>query len=104
MAWGQQTMEALRRWLNPSTWYTGNPIDEERFFLFIATAWNEQHTIWDEAAAREILPNEVRKPHPELGENPMPDVPGRCKSDGTLILDFLSRVQDNKKFVLLTPT
>ena len=57
MVWSEQTEEALRHWLGPETWYTGHPCDDARFSVFVASVWNDEHRIWDEAVVREKIRN-----------------------------------------------
>ena len=52
MAWSDETMEALRRWHRPGTWCPGNPIDDARFCVFIASVRHDKHEIWNEWLAK----------------------------------------------------
>jgi len=94
-------MQALNDWLSPETWYKEHPIDDGRFFVFVASVWSDVHRIWDEAAAREIIASHARDLHPGFDELST-KVAEKRVSQGTLILDFLSNLSEAQKLALLT--
>ncbi|KKL74448.1 hypothetical protein LCGC14_2064760 [marine sediment metagenome] len=103
MAWSDQTKEALQKWLGPETWYKEHPLDDARFSVFVASVWNDQHSIWDEPRTREIITQEAIQLHSECDEDQAKKVAEGRVSKGTAILDFLSHVRDEGQFTLLSP-
>ncbi len=101
MAWSEQTMQALEHWLGPETWYKRHPIDDARFHVFIASVWNDEHRIWDEVQAREIIRQEARRLHPG-SDQLAAQVAEKRVTEGTTILDFLWHLREEKRFGLLT--
>src|SRR5262245_23442261 len=102
MAWSEQTKEALKQWLGPDTWYARHPIDDARFCIFVASVWNDEHRIWDEGMAREIIREQAKQLHPGL-DDLAEKVAEKRVSEGTTILDFLAHLQAEMRFGLLTP-
>ena len=102
MGWSEHTMESLRRWLAPDTWYPGNAHDDARFFVFVASVWNDAHESWDPVTAREIIASEAKRVHPG-SDNLAAKVAAERVSEGTTILDFLSHLREQKQFGLLSP-
>jgi hypothetical protein len=99
--WSKQTEEALRLWLSPDTWEKSHSKEDARFSVFIASVWNDEHSIWDEAEVREKIRNKAVELHPgyeELAE----EVAINRVSEGTAILNFLSHVREKDKFALLS--
>jgi hypothetical protein len=101
MAWSEQTNEALRRWLAPETWHTSHHLDDARFSVFVASVWNDEHSIWDETLAREKIREKATELHLEHSHMAK-DVADRRVSEGTAILDFLSHVREEDQFALLS--
>jgi hypothetical protein len=102
MAWSEQTKEALQRWLSPGTWYKSHPLDNARFSVFVASVWNDEHSIWDAAETREIIREKATDLHPKLSHL-APEVAKNRISEGTAVLDFLSHVREKGQFALLSP-
>ncbi|KKL07867.1 hypothetical protein LCGC14_2581710 [marine sediment metagenome] len=100
MAWSDQTKEALHQWLAPDTWYNGNPQDDARFSVFVASVWNDEHSVWDETRTRERITQEGIKLHPGCDDLAKQVAKSRV-SEGTAILDFLSHVRKKGQFALL---
>ena len=102
MKWSDETMEELRTWLAPGTWYKNHPCDDSRFYVFVASVWNDEHRLWDEAAAREIIANKAVELHPNSNDLAK-EVAAKRISEGTSILDFLSLLRAEGRFALLSP-
>jgi hypothetical protein len=101
MAWSEQTKEALQRWLSPQTWYKSEPREDARFSVFVASVWNDEHSIWDETLTHEEIRNRVAELHLE-DSYLAKDVADSRVSEGTAILDFLSHVRKEGQFALLS--
>ena len=72
------------------------------FSVFVASVWNDEHSIWDETVARE----EIRKKAIELhleDSHLAKDVAASRVLKGTAILEFLSHVREEGQFALLSP-
>ncbi len=103
MAWSDQTEEALQQWLGPETWHTGHPLDDARFSVFVASVWNDNHSIWDPSETREIITKKAIQLHPKFdAEHAKKEAETRV-SEGTAILDFLLHVREKGQFTLLSP-
>jgi hypothetical protein len=101
MAWSKQTEKALRRWLGPETWYKPHPTDDARFSVFVASVWNDEHSIWNETEACEIIRKKATELHPEQSDLAK-EVAKKRVSEGTAILDFLTHVRKEDQFSLLS--
>ena len=101
MTWSDKTNEALRAWLRPRTWDTDSADDRSRFFVFVASVWNDEHRLWDEAEACEIIANEAEKLHPDSGDRAR-TVAKKRVFEGTRILDFLWLLRKKGRFELLS--
>lgn len=101
MAWSEQTEEALRQWLAPETWHKEHPLDDARFSVFVASVWNDEHSIWDEILTRDKIRNKATELHPKLRDLAK-DVANSRVSEGTTILDFLSHVREKGQFALVS--
>lgn len=95
MAWSENTMVKLRNWVGLSTYYKHHPLDDDRFYSFIAAIWNEKQCLWDEQSASDIMENEAKKLHPEDNDALIEKVVSERRSEGTLILEFLSKQINN---------
>jgi hypothetical protein len=95
MSWNTSTMKALERWLRPSTAYKEHPIDDARFYGFIAQVWFECQGLWDEDLAREEMTSTAKRLHPEWPDDLISGFVEDRKEQGTLILDFLSSLRAN---------
>ncbi len=102
MDWSKSTLEAMRHWLGPGTWHKTHPIDDARFFVFVASVWNDEHKIWDETVARERIRHEALRLHPG-SDDLAAKVAERRVSQGAIILDFLAHLREDGRFGLLTP-
>ena len=104
MAWSEQTEEALRHWLGRETWHSGHHLDNARFSVFVASVWNDEHSIWDdEALVHEKIREKAIELHPKHNRHSAEDEVARCVSKGTTILEFLLGVRENGQFSLLSP-
>ena len=103
MAWSEQTQRALQAWLAPETWYKGHPLDDARFSVFVASVWNDQHSVWDEVETREIITQGAIQLHAGFDDDLAKEVAERRVSEGTAILDFLLHVRKKGQFALLSP-
>ena len=103
MVWSEQTEEALRHWLGRETWHTGHHYDDARFSVFVASVWNDEHSIWDEALAREKIREKAIELHPKFNRNLAQDEAKNRVSEGTVILKFLLDVRKKGQFSLLSP-
>ena len=92
--WNENTMSALQTWLSPETWYKHHPIDDGRFYNFIVAVWDERRSLWDESLAREIMNREAKSLHPDVDPEFIAKTLDRRRSEGTLILDFLTHVKE----------
>lgn len=97
MKWSAQTMEALKRWLAPSTSYKWHPIDNSRFYLFIGCVWKDCQSLWDEGKSAEIMRQEALRLHPEWDKKSISEFVDKRRSEGTLILDFLCTLREENK-------
>ncbi len=103
MAWSDQTNKALQQWLAPETWYKGHPLDDARFSVFVASVWNDEHSIWDEPQTREIITKKAIQLHPKFdAEHAKKEAESRV-SEGKAILQFLLHVRKKCQFPLLSP-
>ena len=93
--WNDRTMNALRLWLDPDTWYKRQPFDDCRFYDFLAAVWNEQRTLWNEVEAREIIIREANSIHPTAASRLLIETIRKREAQGTLILDFLTHRNDS---------
>ncbi|MEQ8791758.1 MAG: hypothetical protein RIC55_36180 [Pirellulaceae bacterium] len=94
MPWSPQTTTALRNWIGKPTWHTSHPLDEQRFYRFIAAVWRDEHGIWNEALARETMVREAMSLDPEIGREFAEEEVDLWRSKGTLILDFFSNMRE----------
>jgi hypothetical protein len=94
MSWNASTIKALERWLAPETSYKEHPIDDARFYSFIAQLWSERPGLWDEGLAREEMTSTAKRLHPEWPDDLISEFVEDRKEQGTLILDFLSSLRD----------
>ncbi len=101
MTWSDDTKEALRQWLAPSTWHTGHPTDDSRFCVFVASVWNDEQKLWDEAEARQIIANKAMALHDGIGDLAKEEAAKRVR-EGSTILDFLSLLRGAGRFGLLS--
>ena len=90
-------MAALRKWLGPETSYKWHPLDNGRFYEFIHAVWLEHQRLWDESLAREIMEREARTLHPEWGPELIGEMIEKRRSEGSLILDYLSHLREQGK-------
>ncbi|HUT89606.1 MAG TPA: hypothetical protein VMY37_08930 [Thermoguttaceae bacterium] len=102
MTWSEQTRQALHRWLAPDTWHKRHPLDDARFSVFVASVWNDVHSLWDEAETREKIAREAIELHPECDDLAKKVAETRV-SEGTAILDFLCHLRDHGQMGLLSP-
>lgn len=98
MTWSQETEEALQAWLAADTAHDRNPHDDSRFYDFIFNVWISEQRIWDEALARQKMKQKAQQLHPQWQSNMIESFIEERRSEGTLILDFLSNAK--KKGVL----
>ena len=91
MNWSEETKEALHGWLGRGAAYKKHPIDNERFYIFLAHVWQDCGTLWDEATAREIMKHKARELHPEAewSDSFIDSFVRERVSEGTNILEFL---------------
>jgi hypothetical protein len=94
MAWNENTMNALRQWVNPNTSGFSHPIDEGRFYYFIYALWQEEHRLWNEALAREVIETEFRRLHPEWGDALIDRIVKTAHDKGTTVLDYLCHMRE----------
>jgi hypothetical protein len=94
MTWSQKTEEALQAWLAPDTAHERNPHDDARFYDFILNVWIDEQGIWDEALARQKLKQKAQQLHPQWQSNMIDSFIDERRSEGTLILDFLSNAKE----------
>ena len=93
MPWSQKTEEALQSWLAPDTAHDRTPHDDSRFHDFVFNVWIDEQGIWDEALARQKMKQKAHQLHPQWQSNMIDSFIEKRKSEGTLILDFLSDVR-----------
>ena len=103
MPWSDETNAALRRWLGPETWNSGQPADQHRFYVFIAHVWNERREIWDERVARDDMLATARSLYPERDERRLDDRLVPYCDEGRRLLEFLGCVAEYGSFVLPVP-
>ena len=103
MSWSKETMDALYNWLARDTSYKAHPIDDVNFYVFIGHVWRDTHQVWDESNVRDILRNKLNELHPDWPPDLTEEVIERGRSEGTLILDFLSGLKDTRKLNDLLP-
>ena len=101
MVWSHETERALEAWLAPDTAYDGNPHDAARFYEFIFRVWLDVRGIWDEALARQKMKERAKQLHPQLQSNMIDSFIDRRRSEGTLILDFLSNAKEKGLLAML---
>ena len=94
MTWSPKTEEALRAWLAPDTAHDRNPHDDSRFYEFIFYVWIDEQGIWDEALARQKMKQKAQQLHPEWPSDMIDSFIEERRSEGTLILDFLSNAKE----------
>lgn len=94
MFWSKKTEEALEAWLAPDTAYDGNPHDDSRFYEFIFYVWLDVQGIWDEALARQRMKQKSKQLHPQWQSDMIDSFIEKRRSEGTLILDFLSSAKE----------
>ena len=94
MTWSLKTEEALQAWLAPDTAHEGNPHDDSRFYEFIFYVWLDEQGIWDEALARQKMKQKAQQLHPQWQSNMIDSFIEERRSEGTLILDFLSNAKE----------
>lgn len=92
MDWSDKTNRALKKWLNPGTWYTDR--DEGRFYGFLLAIWDDHQGIWNEAVARETMTRVAIELHPEVVESLVEKTVEEMLTKGTVILEFLSQMKD----------
>jgi len=85
--WNETTMDALRRWIGPSTGLKHHPRETERFHQFVLAVWDQSHALWDECAARETLTCEAKRLHPDIDPDYFERFIERTMTAGTAILD-----------------
>lgn len=95
MSWNANTMNALERWLGPSTAYKEHPLDDARFYSFVAQVWCERQGLWDESLAREEMAKAAKRLHPEWSLDLISGFVEKRHEQGTLILDFLSSLREH---------
>jgi len=86
-------MQSLRTWLSSAKWHEHHPVDDPKFYDFIAAVWDETQRLWDEIAAKDLIASEAEECHPEL-KHLVPQAVTRAHEEGTLILDFLCRMKE----------
>lgn len=96
MAWSQKTQEALKAWLAPDTAHESSPHDNSRFYEFIFYVWMDEQGIWDEALARQEMKQKAQQLHPEWPSDMIGSFIEERRSEGTLILDFLSSAKEKE--------
>lgn len=101
MSWSNETQQKLRDWLGAETSYKFHPIDDERFYEFIASVWREKRGIWDESQALEAMLREAKRLHSEWGEDLIQTFVEERLSQGTLILDFLTSIEESSNISAL---
>lgn len=93
MTWSQKTEEVLMAWLAPGTAHERNPHDDSRFYEFIFYVWIDEQGIWDEALASQKMKQKAQQLHPEWPSDMIDSFIEEQRSEGTLILDFLSNAK-----------
>lgn len=88
---------ALRQWIGPETWYKRHPIDNERFYWFVDSLWDQLHSLVDEDALREHISAEVRRLHPDFDAGEAEKRIRRRVSEAQLIFDFLCAAQKPRR-------
>jgi len=89
-AWSPRTQEALRSWLSLNNWHIRHAVTDRHFFVFVASVWADQHNIWDEQEACQVIGALARQLHPSLPDDVLADaLRFRCYH-GSQILDFLA--------------
>ena len=92
--WSQETFDTLRAWLGRNTAYKEHPLDDIRFYVFLGRVWIDIHGLWDESLVRERITKEAKELHPDWADDCIKDLASKRCSQGTLILDFLSRIEE----------
>jgi hypothetical protein len=103
MEWNEQTQGALRVWISSLTAHKEHPLDDARFYQFIAQVWRVRQGLWDEALARERMKVAAQELHPDWPEDLVNKIVETRRQQGTLILDFLSSLREHGKLLSLTP-
>ncbi|MBW2165938.1 MAG: hypothetical protein JRG74_07525 [Deltaproteobacteria bacterium] len=98
MTWSQETEEALQAWLAPDTAHDINPHDNSRFYDFIFNVWIDEQGIWDEALAKQKMKQKAAQLHPVWSPQMIAEFIDERRSEGTLILDFLSNAKEKGLF------
>src|SRR5687767_13416140 len=103
VTWSDRTFEFLRAWLDLEGWHVRNAVTDRHFLIFMASVWADEHKIWDEQRACEVIGNLARELHPDLADTTITETlrDRRCPQ-GSLILDFLATVDEEEQFHLLT--
>jgi hypothetical protein len=96
MAWSKRTNEALKAWLSPITAHTNHPIDDARFYDFIAFVWIDEKRIWDEGLALDNLKRIAQELHPSWPLETIEELVHDRLSEGSKILAFLSNAREKE--------
>jgi len=94
MNWSEEIEKALQTWLAPDTAHTSHPLDDTRFYDFILQVWIDVQGIWDESMARQKIKQKAAQLHPDWSLQMIDEFIDKRRSEGTLILDFLSNVKE----------
>jgi hypothetical protein len=94
MVWNEEVQAALRAWLAPSTAHTEHPLDDARFYNFIAQVWRARQGIWDETVAKERMSAAARDLHPDWPADLVSKLVETRRQQGTLILNFLASLRE----------
>ena len=97
MKWNEDVQAALRAWLAPSTAHKEHPVDDARFYRFIAEVWRAHHGLWDEALVRDRIAAVATVLHPDWAEEIVAKIVESRRKHGTLILDFLTSLHERNK-------
>lgn len=94
MNWSEEIEKALQTWLAPDTTHTSHPLDDARFYDFILQVWIDVQGIWDESMARQKIKQKAAQLHPDWSLQMIDEFIDKRRSEGTLILDFLSNAKE----------
>jgi hypothetical protein len=89
----------LIKMLTPDTAHTKHPIDDARFYDFIAQVWIDEEKIWDEALARDNMKRIAQELHPSWDTDMIEEFINNRISVGSTILDFLSNAKEKELLI-----
>lgn len=61
MALTEPTQQKLIDWVGISTWSSGNPHDEERFYDFVYQYYKDHGASIDESSLQQVIKNQLKK-------------------------------------------